>query len=306
MGCLKLTYNQQGTPFKVVYRKTEPQQKGVQMWLSVDPVVKEYESPYLCFSGNPIWFSDPAGDNAVMPPDNYRIHENGNIEVERTDDLTNTYTYVKDDGSEVNLGKYNVSKSTRDEDFVMAEKGEGISFYNFTSSQRSYLQEDYFAAFLGATYSYFNKTGYKAKVNQFMGLDYNHSGKFVYNKPCLDIQYVELQGTSYWTNAYTTNGNVDNEKSWELAKSFLKYGFGEPDNWKGINYGLISLDKDGTSVFPENYAAMANHQHHFHVQGFFNNAIMRPVTLPTVTITARRAEEPMQRLPIRTGTSILY
>ena len=31
---------------------------------NVDPVLKEWESPYLCFSGNPIWYSDPAGDNA--------------------------------------------------------------------------------------------------------------------------------------------------------------------------------------------------------------------------------------------------
>jgi len=30
----------------------------------VDPVLKQWESPYLCFSGNPIWYSDPAGDNA--------------------------------------------------------------------------------------------------------------------------------------------------------------------------------------------------------------------------------------------------
>jgi hypothetical protein len=30
---------------------------------NVDPVVKEHESPYLCFSGNPIWFSDRNGDD---------------------------------------------------------------------------------------------------------------------------------------------------------------------------------------------------------------------------------------------------
>ena len=31
---------------------------------NVDPVPKIWESPYLCFSGNPIWFSDPHGDDA--------------------------------------------------------------------------------------------------------------------------------------------------------------------------------------------------------------------------------------------------
>jgi len=31
---------------------------------NMDPVVKSHESPYLTFSGNPIWFSDSKGDNA--------------------------------------------------------------------------------------------------------------------------------------------------------------------------------------------------------------------------------------------------
>jgi hypothetical protein len=34
---------------------------------NVDPVTKEYESPYLCLSGNPILFNDPNGDDAEKP-----------------------------------------------------------------------------------------------------------------------------------------------------------------------------------------------------------------------------------------------
>lgn len=33
----------------------------VRRW-NIDPVLKEFESPYLCFSGNPIMFADPHGD----------------------------------------------------------------------------------------------------------------------------------------------------------------------------------------------------------------------------------------------------
>ncbi len=33
---------------------------------NVDPVLKEWESPYLCFSGNPILLSDPDGDNPII------------------------------------------------------------------------------------------------------------------------------------------------------------------------------------------------------------------------------------------------
>jgi hypothetical protein len=32
-----------------------------------DPVVKEWESPYLCFSGNPIFYADPAGNEPDKP-----------------------------------------------------------------------------------------------------------------------------------------------------------------------------------------------------------------------------------------------
>ncbi|MBC8054692.1 MAG: hypothetical protein H7Y13_16665 [Sphingobacteriaceae bacterium] len=33
---------------------------------NVDPIVKPWESPYLAFSGNPIYFADPHGDNSIV------------------------------------------------------------------------------------------------------------------------------------------------------------------------------------------------------------------------------------------------
>ncbi len=36
---------------------------------NVDPILKEWESPYLCFSGNPILFSDINGDDSNKGPD---------------------------------------------------------------------------------------------------------------------------------------------------------------------------------------------------------------------------------------------
>jgi hypothetical protein len=32
---------------------------------NIDPVLKVWESPYLCFSGNPIMYSDPKGDDII-------------------------------------------------------------------------------------------------------------------------------------------------------------------------------------------------------------------------------------------------
>ena len=41
--------------------------RTVKRW-NIDPKQKIYESPYLCFSGNPVLLSDPNGDQAGDPP----------------------------------------------------------------------------------------------------------------------------------------------------------------------------------------------------------------------------------------------
>lgn len=63
MGCKRLTYHQSESTLKVVYRKTEPQQKVVQRFLSVDPMANKFphESPYLFSGNNPIYFVDEEG-----------------------------------------------------------------------------------------------------------------------------------------------------------------------------------------------------------------------------------------------------
>jgi hypothetical protein len=50
---------------------------------NVDPVLKEYESPYACFAGNPVWYVDPNGKDEWIPG----VDKNGNA----------TYTAEKGD-----------------------------------------------------------------------------------------------------------------------------------------------------------------------------------------------------------------
>jgi len=66
MGCKKLTYYESQSPLKVVYRKTEPRQKVVQRFLSLDPLVKSFswQGPYVSFDNNPIVLVDPRGLSA--------------------------------------------------------------------------------------------------------------------------------------------------------------------------------------------------------------------------------------------------
>jgi RHS repeat-associated protein len=69
MGCKKLTYYESQSPLKVVYRKSEPQQKVAQRFLSVDPMahLREWVSPYNFVQNNPINRVDPTGalDNPI-------------------------------------------------------------------------------------------------------------------------------------------------------------------------------------------------------------------------------------------------
>ncbi|MBL7897747.1 MAG: hypothetical protein JNJ99_04360 [Crocinitomicaceae bacterium] len=48
-------------------------------WLSIDPIIKDFESPYVGFSNNPIWFNDPHGtDTADATKESYFTKTEGN------------------------------------------------------------------------------------------------------------------------------------------------------------------------------------------------------------------------------------
>jgi RHS repeat-associated protein len=54
---------------------------------NVDPIVKVWESPYLCFSGNPIGYSDPLGNDAGKPkkPKHNKKNTTGKMETRNAD-----------------------------------------------------------------------------------------------------------------------------------------------------------------------------------------------------------------------------
>ena len=45
---------------------------------NVDPVFKEYESPYACFAGNPVWLKDPLGKSS-WKPDSGALAQNNEV-----------------------------------------------------------------------------------------------------------------------------------------------------------------------------------------------------------------------------------
>jgi RHS repeat-associated protein len=53
----------EGNSYTTEFRQYDPR---VFRWLSIDPVVKTHESPYMGHSGNPIWFADPNGADSTL------------------------------------------------------------------------------------------------------------------------------------------------------------------------------------------------------------------------------------------------
>lgn len=63
-----------GNSYTTEFRQYDPR---LGRWLTIDPVVKEHESPYASFSNNPIWFIDPNGADTISVMSS-NLDENGN------------------------------------------------------------------------------------------------------------------------------------------------------------------------------------------------------------------------------------
>jgi len=52
-----------GNSYTTEFRQYDPR---LGRWLSLDPIVKEHESPYAAFANNPVWFVDPNGADTTF------------------------------------------------------------------------------------------------------------------------------------------------------------------------------------------------------------------------------------------------
>ncbi|MGE0567639.1 MAG: ParB N-terminal domain-containing protein [Bacteroidia bacterium] len=105
---------------------------------NTDPIVKPWESPYACFSGNPIFYSDPTGETAT-PPDKI-LHDNAGGEDRYVEDangkdlITHEYGYYTNDEK---TGFVSLSSETAE------QKAAGEKFSqeaNAASAQKRYDQ----------------------------------------------------------------------------------------------------------------------------------------------------------------------
>ena len=91
---------------------------------NVDPVVKEYESPYLAFAGNPIWLSDIDGADTTKPSSGSRLV-----------DFVNDWSTGKAQ-KDIVVGAANAGKDAvvGAYDFVRRDAWKGSTYKNFALS----------------------------------------------------------------------------------------------------------------------------------------------------------------------------
>jgi RHS repeat-associated protein len=246
---------------------------------NVDPIVKEYESPYMCFSGNPIWFSDPAGDNAGLP-DNYVIHEDGTTTKEETADKTDHFEYQDNEGNVTDLGTYDKTDNgmihvDKDGSTYMLKKG--------FSGEQSYIKPEAWAQILGASKEYMDETGLKVQFTQFNTIDSKHSGS-LNQGDMADIRYSNVKGDVN-EPVLTGGSNYDRAKSQILVDKLIKFGYNNVPGGAGRKitfnnktkylYSVITQRTGTTHAEFTNTHYVDNHYHHIHV-GWLDYSHIKP------------------------------
>jgi RHS repeat-associated protein len=262
MGCLKLTYNQYDTTLKVVYKKIDFEQNTVQRFLSVDPMAHEREwvSPYNFVQNNPIMRVDPTG----ALDDNYLIHENGNIEVQKTEDKTDNFKFMDNKGKVSDLGTFAKNENGL---VNITTSGKSFSIENTRISKR-FLDPRAFAGFLGASMNYFNKYGLKIQVNQFSTAEGGHSGDATGTGQYIDYRYSNVNGNVN-EPVYTSGANFDEEKSQFMVNQLVLFGYNStPSNLRGTRYSILTQDGFTKNEALENTKYYPGHYHHAHLQNY--------------------------------------
>jgi RHS repeat-associated protein len=266
-------------------------------WHVIDPLAESYSSwsPYNYTMNNPVLFIDPNG----MYVDNYDIYSDGKIVKYETDDKSNTYTYVQEDGTRNVVGTYDKN----DNGLVQLGNiddsdgsGAKISVKSGNESEL-YISGNALASVIGASAN----SGEEIYVTRASNSDGTSPGTSTthLNGNNLDIRYAQNNGSRAALNyalapeggGLSSFNTIDQTASANMNAGLDKFG------WGSIRSSTLTITNtttvDGKEVTTSaNYSVsgtthLNNHFNHEHLEGY--NPNIAPRTLTPAALTPRTA-----------------
>lgn len=265
----------------------------------IDPMAdsRNWLSPYNYVQNNPIMRIDPNG----MLDDDYKIHANGDIVRNKTDDKTDSFTYVDSDGTEHNIGTYaknennliqlgDVNYSSGDVSVNITAKPGNASELNVSGSGM--------ASLIGASANSGEEL-YVTRASNSDGTSPGDSESHV-NGNNLDIRFAQNNGSR---SSLNYNGNLSNfNKIDQTASASMNAGL-KKFGWKSIKASTLTITNtsiingvstpSSSSYSISGTSNLTNHYDHQHLQGY--NPTIQTRTRPSAVSTRKVTSIPSMR-----------